>query len=304
MPDPLSTMILTDVDLPGTWKDADSESMRGQRLVLQLTGGKIAGGLLAAGGGVFSWHVDRVDIAALIILIGFLSTLVCEVISWAAHAEKLWYEGRAAAESIKTLAWRYAVCADPFLPSMNDREAEDLLRDRILSVTNELSAEITFSNSNTIASEGMTTLRNSCFANRRGAYIKGRIIDQKSWYTKKATSNRRQARIWRSTLVIFEALAFALACSRVAGGWSIDFAGLFAATIAAGTAWVAVKQFSSLTSAYSLAANELGILESKLSRVDEDSWPFIAADAEEAISREHTTWLASRTGRLPNWTSE
>lgn len=262
------------------------------------------GGLLAAAGGTLSWHVGRVDVAAWLILVGFLSALFCEIVSATTKSEQIWYEGRAVAESVKTLAWRYSVCADPFPQSMSDREAEELLRSRILSVTDELSARIVFNNSNAVITDKMIALRKSRFSERRDAYINGRTTDQRNWYANKAEFNRLRAQIWRITLVTFEALALALACSRIVGGWTIDFAGLLAAIIAASTAWVAVKQFSSLTSAYSLAANELGIQESRLNSVGEDDWPLVAADAEEAISREHTTWLASRTGKLPNWTTE
>jgi len=33
--------------------------------------------------------------------------------------------------------------------------------------------------------------------------------------------------------------------------------------------------------------------------VEKADWSLQAADAEEALSREHTLWLASRTGRAP-----
>ena len=75
--------------------------------------------------------------------------------------------------------------------------------------------------------------------------------------------------------------------------------GILAAFIAAGTAWVAVKQFSPLASAYSVATKELAVQASKLEMVAEPEWSLFVADAEEAISREHTTWLASRTGKFP-----
>lgn len=92
-----------------------------------------------------------------------------------------------------------------------------------------------------------------------------------------------------------------LASGRVFGKWDIDSAGLLAVTISAGTAWASVKQYSPLASAYSITTKELGIQASKLKTVREADWALVAADAEEAISREHTTWLASRTGRFPIW---
>lgn len=79
----------------------------------------------------------------------------------------------------------------------------------------------------------------------------------------------------------------------------VDFPGLMAAFIMAGAAWAAVKQFSPLAAAYSMASMELAIQADKLKSVPENDWPLVAADAEEAISREHTMWLASRTGKQP-----
>ncbi|WP_460702728.1 SLATT domain-containing protein [Luteococcus sediminum] len=102
-----------------------------------------------------------------------------------------------------------------------------------------------------------------------------------------------------SGLVSAEVIALVLAALRVFGGWDVDLAGLMAAIIAAGGAWVAVKQFSPLAAAYSMAAMELTIQADKLRTIPEHDWPLVAADAEEAISREHTMWLASRTGKRP-----
>lgn len=293
-------MILTDADLPGAWKNADDESRYAQQLTLWLTKGRLGGGLVAAAGGAISWRIDRVDVAAWTILIGVLSALICEVVSWVTHSEQAWYEGRAVAESVKTLAWRYAVCADPFPVSMTDSDAKTLLRERISTVTSEVSERIVF-DANSVVTHNMNILRAAPFEDRRDTYINGRTVDQKNWYAKKARLNRGCTIFWRSTLIIFDALVFGLACSRLSGGWTIDFAGLLGALIAAGTAWVSVKQFSPLASAYAVATKELGIQESKLRMVNEKDWALVAADAEEAISREHTTWLASRTGRLPNW---
>ena len=75
---------------------------------------KIGGGLSAAIGGALSWHLGSFDITAWIILFGFISAFGCELALLILQPERTWYEGRAVAESVKTLAWRYSVCADPF----------------------------------------------------------------------------------------------------------------------------------------------------------------------------------------------
>lgn len=290
-------MSLTDADLPGVWKNADEESKRGQQWTLRLTWLKIGAGILAALGGVLSWTVDRGDIAAWTVLIGFLVALGSELATWATQPERLWYEGRAVAESAKTLAWRYAIGADPFPVEMPRPEAEANFRERMSSVANQVADRVVFDAEQPVLTPAMDALRSKSFSERRDAYLECRTREQRSWYARKARFNRRQATGWRVALILAEVVAVVFAAGQVFGGWPIDLAGLLATLIAAGTAWVAVKQFSPLASAYAVAAKELGVQASKLSSVAEVDWQFVAADAEEAISREHTTWLASRTGR-------
>jgi integral membrane protein len=165
-----------------------------------------------------------------------------------------------------------------------------------------MSDKIIFDNSDSVISDTMNALRKLSFKERRDAYVQGRTLEQREWYSKKARANQQRATASWTLLTIVEIVAIILAVGRIFGRWNFDFAGLLAATISAGTAWVAVKQYSSLASAYSVATKELGIQASKLETVNEADWAVVAADAEEAISREHTTWLASRTGRFPSWT--
>lgn len=294
-------MTLTDADLPGAWRNADNESKRGQLQTLWLTGIKIGGGLTAATGGALSWHLGSFDVAAWIILFGFISAFGCELALLILQPERTWYEGRAVAESVKTLAWRYSVCADPFPKEMIRVEAESKFRQRISSIVSQVSDNIIFDELDPVITDCMDALRSLDFPLRRSAYINGRTLEQKRWYANKARTNRRQARLSSSLLAISEFLAATLAAGRAFGGWNVDLAGLLAAMITAGTAWIAVKQFSPLASAYAVATKELGIQASRLLTVAEEDWPLLAADAEEAISREHTTWLASRIGRFPNW---
>lgn len=96
-----------------------------------------------------------------------------------------------------------------------------------------------------------------------------------------------------------EVVSLLLAAVRVFGGWEVDLAGLCAAVVACGAAWIALKQFTSLASAYSTTATELALQATRLEMVEEADWSLQVADAEEAISREHTLCLASRTGRAP-----
>lgn len=287
----------TDADLPGIWKNSDMASKRGQHWTLWLTRIKVGAGVLAAFGGTLSLTIERIDIAGWLVLFGFLIALCAEIVAWVMQPEKLWYEGRAVAESAKTLAWRYSVGADPFSVDISSSIAQKELRNRISNVADQVAERIIFDSEQPAVTSTMDELRSRPFEVRRDTYLNCRTLDQQRWYADKARFNRHRANTWRVILLVAELVASVFAAGRVFGGWSIDFAGLLAALIAGGTAWVAVKQFSPLASAYAIAAKELGIQKLKLSSVEETEWQLVAADAEEAISREHTSWLASRTGR-------
>lgn len=289
---------IKDADLPEIWAFADRESGRGQKLALRLTIGKAGGGAVAAFGGAVSIGEIGSIVGAWLILIGFSAALVSEILSWVYQPDRTWYDGRAAAESIKTLAWRYAVCADPFPASLTESEAQKRLRDRVHAVTAELSDVLVFTGEGVIATSAMNDLRAQPFDVRKKSYIEGRTKEQQRWYASKARFNQKWSRVWRSALLLTEIIAVTLALGKVIGGWPIDFAGLLGAVIAAGAAWVAVKQFSPLAAAYSVASNELSMQAEVLASTEESAWTHEVADAEEAISREHTTWIASRTGRI------
>ncbi len=93
-----------------------------------------------------------------------------------------------------------------------------------------------------------------------------------------------------------EILGISAALAKVVGYLNVDLAGVVAAMIAAGTAWVNLRQYTTLSRAYTFAAHELTMARERLERTtDEESWAAEAADAEEAVSREHIMWRASRS---------
>ena len=65
-----------------------------------------------------------------------------------------------------------------------------------------------------------------------------------------------------------EVVSLLLAAVRVFGGWEVDLAGLCAAVVACGAAWIALKQFTSLASAYSTTATELALQTTRLEMVE------------------------------------
>ena len=290
---------LSEDDLPGFWRDADRASLAGQKWSVQYFRAKLIGAVVATVGGAMSWMLGKVDVGAVVITLGFFLALSSEVAAWLHESDKKWYSGRAFAESTKTLAWRYAVAAEPFPKTMGDSEARALLRQRFDEVSAEAREGIVLHSENPVVTPAMTELRSAPFEDRRAAYLEGRTEEQQKWYAGKAKSKAKAVTAWRVTLVVSETVALLLAALRITGGWSIDFAGIFGALVAAGAAWTAMRQHAPLASAYSIAASELALQADRIRELTEKDWATAVADAEEAISREHTLWLASRTGKKP-----
>jgi SMODS and SLOG-associating 2TM effector domain 1/SMODS and SLOG-associating 2TM effector domain 3 len=218
----------------------------------------------------------------------------------AAQPERDWYAGRAIAESMKTLAWRYAVQGNPFGPELSGSAADELLFERIGEVLTKGRDRITIS-AEAIVTPTMRELRKSSLSIRRASYMRYRTQDQRGWYSENAERNATRARNWRYALLAGELLAVVLAALSLALDLKVDVAGITAALVAAGAAWLSLKQHSQLASAYRIAAAELALQEAILEQAAALAWPQAVADAEEAISREHTMWLASRgIERLPD----
>jgi hypothetical protein len=79
-------------------------------------------------------------------------------------------------------------------------------------------------------------------------------------------------------------------------GWiSFDLLGFLAASAGGAMAWIEGKQHRNLATAYGIASQELASIASELAMLNsEERWAAFVGQAEEAISREHTLWRASR----------
>jgi hypothetical protein len=147
-----------------------------------------------------------------------------------------------------------------------------------------------------VISPAMSALRASDLATSKAAYLQYRIADQQRWYLAKARRNEKIAGRWRMFLLIIEIAGIAAALAKAVGYVSVDIAGAIAAIIAAGTAWINLRQYTTLARADTFAVNELGIARRCLELVaGEAGWAAEVADAEEAVSREDTMWRASRS---------
>ena len=281
-------------ELPGIHDAANTASRSGQKTYVLLSGSRLCALLLAAVAGAAASVTEGFDYWGLVLLIGFAGAAVSEFALIRFQPERDWYSGRAVAESVKTLAWRYAVQAEPFGPTHPDKAADELLIDRIRDVLQRGRDRIDLGPGNAVITDSMRALRSESMERRREIYLRCRTEDQQGWYSSRAKKNAKSATYWRYALLAGEVIAVALAAIAFGRNEPADFAGIIAAAVASGAAWLSLKQYSLLTSAYRVAATELALQTDILRSASVDEWPSAVADAEEAISREHTMWLASR----------
>jgi len=258
--------------------------------------------LLGSLGPVFFVSFGLMEFAGWLAILGFLAALFAEMYTATTKPDRAWYEGRAAAESVKTLAWRYAVRGESFEGDSEAAKLDALFVARVREVLDDL-GEIELSHSSgatTQITEPMRQLRASPFQERLVAYRDGRIEDQRSWYESKAEWNRIRRLRWTVVVIGAEVTGVLGGVALVTGLLQLDLISVLGAFATAAIAWTQAKQYSTLATAYGITAQELASVAAEVSGATEATWASFVGQAEEAISREHTLWRATRGVRIRN----
>ena len=121
-----SSVLRDPVDFPALYQSTDQSSLDGQKRFLWATKVRLVGLTLAAVCGAFDVTAGRVNPAGLAAVTFFAVALAAELYLLVTKPDRVWYEGRAAAESVKTMTWRYAVRGNPFGDSIVDADEEFL----------------------------------------------------------------------------------------------------------------------------------------------------------------------------------
>ncbi|WP_327031808.1 DUF4231 domain-containing protein [Micromonospora ureilytica] len=284
-------------DLPPFQRAVSYESQRGQRVYGTLIGLRLSLLLAAAVAGVATWKLDDFAPGPALAAGAFAATSIVEVFLLTNRPNERWYVGRALSESIKSLTWRFTIAADPFSRSRSDSESAEEFTLRLLGLTRDMSAAglAAPAVAGQQITEGMRTLRAASLAERRAAYLTGRLEAQRAWYAERSLSNRARATRWSVSMLVLEIVGVALAVSRAAGLTDLDLLGVAAAAVAAGAAWTQMRQHAAVATAYALASQELAAMGSLATRLgSEAELSRFVNDTESAISREHTMWRARR----------
>ncbi|WP_370025873.1 DUF4231 domain-containing protein [Planotetraspora sp. GP83] len=285
---------LAEDEFPALFRAADRSAVAGQRRLLATTGLRLTCLVVAATFGAFSLDIAKIDTAAVLAAAALAAALVTEVYLLTAMPDRQWSEARAAAESAKSLTWRYVVGGTPFGRREHDEHSADLLLlRRFTAIARELHnfAPIPLSDGDAQLTSAMRRLRASSLEERKRHYMSGRVDDQRAWYRAKATDNERRASRWSVALAALEALGLVTAVLNGAQVLNLDLPGIVGAVGAAGIAWMQTRQHRQLATTYSVAALELGDIISRAEWPStEEEWARFVEEAEDVISREHAAW--------------
>lgn len=237
---------------------------------------------------------------------GAVPAVLLFVVAGAAHlfrfvtkADQRWWNGRAGAESAKTLMWRYSVGGNPL--GLSEQAPEIDLTSRLRDVSERVAEFAALPLATDQISTEMRTTRSTDRDLRVNEYLEGRIKDQQGWYERNSKHHSAWALRWSLVslgLYVFGAILTVFALDQ---DWDIDFLGVLGAFAAAAVAWNGVQQHEVLTRAYSNACGELTEIAAQIADHlwhDEAEWADFVDQSEEAISREHTSWRASRNLHL------
>ena len=120
---------LTFDDLPQLFNAADRAAVDGRRRYMSQSGSRLVATVIAAGAAIAVIRIGRVDWAGIVSSAAFIVALLLDLSLLRARPERDWYDGRALAESAKTLGWKWAVGGNPYPCSQTLSDARMLLAD-------------------------------------------------------------------------------------------------------------------------------------------------------------------------------
>lgn len=293
----MSNIDFKESDYPSVYTAADIASVKAQKNYLIFIKLDLISMIIAAFLGLLNFQntnsKQSINLGTAILFgLALLFSAILKIFRF----EKTWYGGRAVAESVKSLTWKYMIQAKPF-QNMTQEKA-DL---KFLELLSEISAEkkeLSYNfdvNTKAMISQKMKDIRKLDIDIRLKLYIDKRVNAQRDWYSSKAKNNKSDGVIYSTLILILQFIMFCLSVYLIKEPTLINFNPVISSMVISFFTWMQIKKFQELSQAYSLTANELGLAVEKSIIVNDDkSLSSFVESTESAISREHTMWTARR----------
>lgn len=240
--------------------------------------------------------VSDASISSLVLLLQLLVSISCAIALAFWKDQQVWYESRALAESIKTMAWRYMMRSDPYHTKGDDKPLFIANLTKLLEDNRSLKFEALTGEQIT---NKMSQVRASDWLHKMQFYLKDRIEDQLQWYKVKSENNSKKSKWWYLFVIFLHIIAICFLVFLIQGSlkqlWVVT---IVLATASASMAWLQTKRFQELASSYALTMHDIQMLKALASTItNEQDFSKFVGDSENAFSREHTQWRARRDVR-------
>jgi hypothetical protein len=280
------------LEQPSLYHAADALSARSQAAYLLLHKAQLAilfACALAGGFGPYDLGLARIvaiSIAAAMFVALFFSVLL-KVMGY----DDRWFRARALAENIKSLSWAFSTVV---VAANSEREYVSQVNE-LTERLPQLAKHLHTGNESCTFTKSIHERRALPLDQRFSLYVAERIGDQQKWYANKAKENAQKETLWFIILIALEFLAIAAAAFQAWALWQFNLTSGVVALASVGIAWSQTKRFSDLANSYGVAADDLrGIRDANSTVSSDEQLAELVRAAENAISREHSMWVARR----------
>ena len=294
-------MRFADSDYPALFLGANTASSEAKSAYMNLTKSTlvllVVGAGLAAASTVTNSGRSAFAITSALVIAG---SVFLTIYLKATKPEQLWYGGRAVAESVKSMTWRYMMGAEPYFIGLSLAEADKALISGFSSIAKERKHLAPALGGKFFElpqiSKAMRAIRSGTLEERKSIYLSERIKNQRKWYSQQASVNRSAENRYFAFILVCQFCALSAAILLVSHPDSkTKLTGLFTSLASALIAWLQLNQHKELAQSYCVTELDLGLVQEQAQYIqnDRDLSDFVG-DAENAISREHTLWTARR----------
>ena len=294
----MQTIKISSKDLPGLYQSADQASLDGQEQYFRGLKWYLLLLIVAA---FIPYFLPNQVLGAIFSASLFLLTLGILVLIRIRRPEDTWYKGRAIAESVKTRAWRWMMKAEPYNDYENIENESKLFIKDLNAILAQHGLKSNCLSSVKVVEEPISVLmkqvRGLSVKERLDVYLQQRVQNQIEWYWKKSQLNKRLAERWFWVSVALHSICIFMLLYGINKTCVSLPVGGFATAAGATLTWLQAKKRRELDAAYTLAAHEIALIkgEGDFIRSEKQLSDYVM-NSEAAFSREHTQWVARKSG--------
>lgn len=227
-----------------------------------------------------------------IISIFLIALLGATLLSFYGRFINKWYLFRALAESTKTITWRFVMCAPPF--ESTEEDARRLFLSRVKLMLDEYKSSLSslsWNKDDSFITDEMIQIRGMNSLKKKQLYMSERVEEQQKWYSSKAKNNKRGRDITTGIVVLCIIISFIILYVNVPQVNNLICVAIMLCISC--LSWMDAKRYKELYSSYSWTVKDLNLLMDEYKNSCRDISSCVA-DAENAFSREHSSWLSRK----------